>query len=401
MKERLWIDGSGWIRLVCLGLALMTRAASFSTCEVVQTGLAASLTGLLCIAGSGLSGKKRFLPLACLILFLIPSHTPVCIAAGTVCAAAAGMRTLRNAWSATWDSTEKELYRGGILYALSCISSFFRDADWTLSACFFLLFLSISFFLLRILRSGRIHDLQQLKLNTAVCIGMSAVMLGICTPAFRTLIREAILLALHYIAMPVLWVLLMGAAFLLMIIFRLVSPLFLLIPGEPFSHVKPVEFPDLSAMLGEEEELQESANNLPAVLRTVLIILVTAGAVWMLMRYLRARRITDASVGTLQRESLGSEGRKKKKARRLTGIRALYARHLTNLHKAGVRMEARDTSDVTAKRCDDLLGTDDGSQMRRYWLPVRFGNKGEEDLPEVREIYRRIRKRQKELKRHS
>ena len=392
MKIQDLIDSTAWVRLVCFAMAFMTRLFDLSAAEMAWLFVPAALTGILSVCLRGHRTWLCCMPLLLTAVYVIPKHTAASLIAMAAVLSSCFLFTWKQAWTATRSGVEKMLYRGLGGYVVFALPMLFRGGSWTASLSFLIVFLSLTVFVLRVLRSDRIADPSYVYLNSAVCVIMTVVLLVFCTPVFRDLLMRAVLLAAQYIALPALWVVLMAFTLAFRVLLWIVSPLLKLLglPGQGLG--LDFEITDLSEMT-EEQEIAEELPRIPDLVWFIGLTVILAVLVYLVIRRIRSSAVSYGSAGTVERKYIpDARPQRKTKNVHLNAVRTLYVKYLRHMKKEGMTIDPCDTSEIQAQHADALLQKSWGSQMREIWLPARYGREEDADLSRARELYRKIRR---------
>ena len=397
MNTQKLTDSIGWIRLVCLGMAFLTRIFVLSPYEILHLFLVSACTGILCVLLREAGGWKKYGGLALTVLLAVPRHSIASLITLAVLLGVCVLRTWKGEWTFRREAVEKTLYRGALVYAVFALIMVMNENAWDASISFLIAFGTCSVFVLRLRRGERIAEDKYVWLNLAVCGILTLVLLAICTPFFRTILMQCALLAARYIVLPAMWVLAMSVTLVMTVIFYILSPLLNLlgVPGE--APGLDFQVMDLSEMTGESE-IPESVPPVPEIVWFAALTLAAALLVWLVIRRLKKNADEYTARGTIERMDIRTLTPDQKKQRTpLAGIRALYVRYLRSMKKAGLDIDPADTSLKTAVHADAILQKPWGKQLRQLWLPVRYGRQEEASMKDAKELYKKIRRRQKEI----
>lgn len=397
MKTRDLIDITGWVRLVCFGMAFITRIFATGSAEIIRLFLPAVVTGVLSIYLQ--DRRSRFLPLLFCAAYIIPDHTAASLTAMTACVSVCAPFTWKKAWTVSRAGAEKMLYRGLGAYVLFAAAMMVTAADgaWTASVAFLTVFLSFTIFDLRVLRSERITDANYVWMNFAGCLLITFILLAVCTPAFRAVLKAVCLLAARYMIVPVLWLIIVIVSLVMNLILNLIAPVFLLFGKTDFHTNYELQIFDFSKLTGKEEELGESVMRIPDLVRFIALAVVLALLAYFAVRRIRRVSQSYGTAGTIERKQITDRPlTHRKNSAPLNAVRMLYVKYLRHMKKEGMTTDPCETSEMQAEHADHILQNTWGRQMRDYWLPARYGNAEKADLAGARDLYRKIRRRKRE-----
>ena len=399
------IDVLSLVRLTALYISTIGFIFFLNT-PVPDFRIVLALTGViswLCMKLADKNGIVKYLPLLLCILFVVPFRG----LAGLLSVVPVIILLVNNAvhgtWHTTYDMVLTGLKAGLPAYAVMMVFLLpgFGDISRYMvphSLSYFVLFLTLSVFGLRILRNEdpAVLNIRYVLMNLGITAAVLVVALLLSSSFFMNLLAGGIWLVYRYLILPVL----AAFAYAIMIIpyglYLLIRWVLSLIHHDA-PEVQEQESPaQLGAAVFEQFEQATGSNLMALIGRGIGIILFVLIAVILVKKFGGQLQRTAAPRAAVSREDIRPQ---KTRRRRLFGdapesvIRRCYAQFLKLCGKHNIKVDGSLASDDISKQAVQYLNSPEPEELRKLWLPVRFGERPDgSDAEKAKELLKTIRK---------
>ena len=352
------------------------------------------LSGWLCVRMRHQKGILKYLPLVLLVLMIVPAetfHVSLVLPAGILI-----FRCVFGFWEFNYDTAMAHLKAGSLLYLLLSIfftlgiGSYYFDH----SLPWFVLFLMAHVFMLRILRDENVSllDRRYVLLNAGVCIASGLLVIVLFLPQMQNVYLFIVRSIYGYLIQPALH----GFGRLIYYVLYAGSVFVQWLAGFFNIHIEPA-VPDMEiGDAGEEMSFIDGEDGMAAsgelFWQIAAAVLLVLAVLWIIRMMRKAGEHAPSADLRVIRSSAGPVQRKKR-TRTASSVRASYRKYLKACAKKNIPCDGSAASDQIAFETDKLLKDESGRKLRELWLPVRYGEKPDENVQEVKSLVQMIRSR--------
>ncbi len=393
------------IREMCLYLA------TFGFITVGMVSLEGSLlilgTAVLCCLICQLyhpDSILKYLPLITCGLMFIRGTAGIQIAAALPVIGYLFLKIRNGHWEASYPAVISTLKAGSAAYGIFLFFLVIYATDVakgtnTASVPFFALFLILSVFSMRLQRDSALISFgskyRLLSLIPVILTVLLAVLLS--SAPVRALFMMILKLIGEYVVYPLFVVF---AYVLLFIVNILKYPVLWLLRRGGVQSIDESEMGfeslgDMTDMFKPQEVVETPI--LDMLWRALPAILVLALVIFIVIRISRNTGISTASTGSYHRESIIQSGPKHRTLRDLlrpplTPVREAYRQYLKMCASSQIPADGSLASDEVLRLTSQHIPAEDAEKLRELWLPVRYGNREDNDPAAAKQLIRHIRK---------
>lgn len=342
----------------------------------------------------------RFLPLLLCFLLFLPLFSGIGILSRAVPVIYVSARIIAGIHDMSYDQTRSEALLGTAAYAAVALFSSLENASafFSLTLPVFLAWLAVMTFMLRLLKNPELqNDRQYLLFSSGISLTMLAIIWALLSKTFADILKNTITFVYQKILLQPILLFLKGVTWLLRTIYDLFAGMS--VSGTETENPFEGFFEEIGSYNEHYEFFytEHTDTTWLMILVRVIAVLIVILIAWLIIRHMKKRRTREESGLSFTRESTRPRRRAQKENNPSSRIRALYRRYLLLVQKYQIPSDGSDASDIVAARTDAMLSSNDASELRKIWLPVRYGSGGDEEAHKAEELYRSIRKQFREL----
>lgn len=342
----------------------------------------------------------RFLPLLLCSLLFLPFFSDIGTLGKAIPVIYVAARIFAGIRDMSYDQTRSEALLGTAAYAVIALFSSLDNASafFSLTLPVFLAWLALTTFMLRLLKNPELqNDRQYLLFSSGISLAMLAVIWALLSKTFTDILKNTITFIYQKILLQPILLFLKGVTWLLRTIYDLFAGMS--VSGTETENPFDGFFEEIGSYNEHYEFFYTERTDTTwlMILVRVIAVLIVILIAWLIIRHMKKRRTREESGLSFTRESTRPRRRQQNDSNPSSRIRALYRKYLLLVQKYQIPSDGSDASDVVAAKTDAMLNSRDASELRRIWLPVRYGSGTDEDAHKAEELYRSIKKQFREL----
>ena len=411
----LMIDLISFMRLVALYMSVF----GFLFSRAIEGGLnlwwlwiLSGICAFILMKAAKIENWKRVLPLVLCVLFVIPFKGIAAVVAVLPIIILLGRNAVTRSWHTTYDMTLTSVKIGIPMYLLMFVFLLPNDSSLglqdipTKSLPFFLIFLGLSIFGLRILRHENLETLDRkyVLLNFGIIAGILLVCALLSSTFMMNILIQLLKLLYQYVIMPVL-ALMLGVVIIIpygiyMIISWILSKFTF---KSTTAEEEQTTFSAVNREVYKAAEEMVGGDMLAMIFRGIAIAAFLILAIIMI-RKLGGRQQEQMYSGTMiYREDLKKDDAPHKSIFTRTApdhvIRRCYQQFLKLTGKKNIPVDGSVASDVIADLSESVIHSEEPGELRRLWLPVRYGGEvSEAEAQKAKDLLKTIRHKYREEK---